>query len=580
LSVQTQREEADVGQADGWGLAPYPLSAGYRSRIEQRLGVRLDVVALSELRQASLVTVLRRLRAVRAESGYVLVESASGAPLVPILKAVASLTRCRRLAVIGPEGEVSPFGRGAGRLELLRAALGSLRGAWSGVLCGIELLWLRSRPRAESRPGARRRVAYLKTNLWLGLKAGGSVGHVAGVVNALSRRCDRVEVLAVDRPPMLDPAVAVTEISPAHRLGYPHELNYHTYQRQFVRDAARAMAKQEPELIYQRISVANYAGVVLARRLRVPLVVEYNGSELWIARHWGASLRFPRLARLAEDVMLRHADLVVTVSDVLGQELRRRGIPAERVAVHPNGVDPDRFDPDRFSMDARRALRARYRIAPSATVCAFIGTFERWHGVTLLAEVIRALATEDEAWLRRWQVHFLLIGDGPLQPQVRGLLQGSPAAPFVTLAGLVEQAEAPAYLAAADVLLAPHVPNADGSRFFGSPTKLFEYMAMGRGIVASDLDQIGEVLRHSYRAPALPEGPCRPGEDRQAILVAPGSRGELITALRFLVEHADCREALGRNAREAALSRYTWDHNVATVLDRLEHVLTGARRAD
>jgi glycosyltransferase involved in cell wall biosynthesis len=568
-----KREEADVEQRGGWGLAAYPVSATYRARVEQRLGVRLDIVALSEMRQASLVTMLRRLRAARAKSGYVLVESASSAPLVPFLKAVASLTRCRRLAVIGPEGDVAPFGRGGGLLELLRAAHGSVRGAWSAVLCGVELLWLRSRPPAESRPGACRRVAYLKTNLWLGLRAGGSVGHVAGVVNALSRRCDRVEVLAVDRPLMLDPAVAVTEIPPAHRLGYPHELNHYTYQRQFVRDAGRAMAKQEPELIYQRMSVANYAGVVLARRLRVPLVVEYNGSELWIARHWGASLRFPRLARLAEDVMLRHADLVVTVSDVLGQELRERGIPAERVAVHPNGVDPDRFDPDRFSVDECRALRARHRIAPSATVCAFIGTFERWHGVTLLAEVIRALAVHEEAWLRRWQIHFLLIGDGPLMPEVRGLLQGTSAEPFVTLTGLVEQAEAPAYLAAADVLLAPHVPNADGSRFFGSPTKLFEYMAMARGIAASNLDQIGEVLHHSYRASALPDGPCRPGEDRQAVLVAPGNRGELITGLRFLVEHPDYRRALGRNARREALSRYTWNHNVATVLDRLERAL-------
>jgi glycosyltransferase involved in cell wall biosynthesis len=575
-----QREGADVEQRGGWGLAPYPLSAGYRSRVEQRLGVSLDVVALSEMRQASLVTMLRRLRAVSAESGYVLVESPSSAPLVPILKTVASVTRCRRLAVVGPAGEVSAFGRGAGLLELLRAVHGSLRGAWSGVLCGIELLSLGRRQPAGRRPGTLRRVVYLKTNLWLGVKAGGSVGHVVGVVNALGRRCDRVEVLAVDRPPLLDPAVAVTEISPARRLGYPHELNYYTYQRQFVRDAGRVMAKQEPELIYQRMSVANYAGVVLARRLRVPLVVEYNGSELWIARNWGASLRFPRLARLAEDVMLRHADLVVTVSDVLGQELRQRGIPAERVAVHPNGVDPERFDPSRFSSEARRALRAGYRIAPSATVCAFIGTFERWHGVTLLADVIRALASQEEAWLRRWQVHFLLIGDGPLLPQVRDLLQGSPAERFVTLTGLVEQAEAPAYLAAADVLLAPHVPNADGSPFFGSPTKLFEYMAMARGIVASDLNQIGEVLRPSYRVSALPDGPCQPGEDRQAILVAPGNPGELITGLRFLVEHADYREALGRNAREAALSRYTWDHNVATVLDRLEHVLKGDRRAD
>ena len=51
-------------------------------------------------------------------------------------------------------------------------------------------------------------------------------------------------------------------------------------------------------------------------------------------------------------------------------------------------------------------------------------------------------------------------------------------------------------LAACDVLASPHMGNPDGTRFFGSPTKLFEYMAMGRAIVASDLEQIGEVLEH------------------------------------------------------------------------------------
>ena len=63
------------------------------------------------------------------------------------------------------------------------------------------------------------------------------------------------------------------------------------------------------------------------------------------------------------------------------------------------------------------------------------------------------------------------------------------------------------YLDASDILVSPHIPMPDGSRFFGSPTKLFEYMAMGKAIVASRLEQLAEVLEH----------------DRTAWLVTPGN---------------------------------------------------------
>jgi glycosyltransferase involved in cell wall biosynthesis len=93
----------------------------------------------------------------------------------------------------------------------------------------------------------------------------------------------------------------------------------------------------------------------------------------------------------------------------------------------------------------------------------------------------------------------------------------------------VPQEEGPAYLAACDVLVATHVPNPDGSKFFGSPTKLFEYMATGRGIVASRLGQIAEVLEHG----------------RTALLTEPGSPDALAEALARMVHDERLRAELG-----------------------------------
>jgi glycosyltransferase involved in cell wall biosynthesis len=97
-------------------------------------------------------------------------------------------------------------------------------------------------------------------------------------------------------------------------------------------------------------------------------------------------------------------------------------------------------------------------------------------------------------------------------------------------------------------------------------------MAMSRGIVASDLDQIGEVLRHSYRAADLPAGPCPSDDDHVAVLTTPGSVDELVAGVRFLVEREDYRVALGRAARTEVLRRYTWKRNVDELLARLREL--------
>ena len=101
------------------------------------------------------------------------------------------------------------------------------------------------------------------------------------------------------------------------------------------------------------------------------------------------------------------------------------------------------------------------------------------------------------------------------------------------------------------MLVSPHVPLADGSEFFGSPTKIFEYMAMSKGIVASRLGQIGEVLEN----------------EKSALLVEPGNVQQLSEALVRLAESSSLREHLGEAARQAAVERHTWKGNAQNVLD-------------
>jgi glycosyltransferase involved in cell wall biosynthesis len=168
-------------------------------------------------------------------------------------------------------------------------------------------------------------------------------------------------------------------------------------------------------------------------------------------------------------------------------------------------------------------------------------------------------------------VFFALVGVGVKMPIVRQTLLEADGASFYRLVGLVPQADAPGYLAASDILLSPHVENADGTSFFGSPTKLFEYMAMGKPIVASRLDQIAHVLDGSVDAGNLPAEFDRLTQ-AVGVLGQPGNIGELIAGIRFCVENPQWRTKLGANARARALARYTWAHHVDAILKGLERV--------
>ena len=121
------------------------------------------------------------------------------------------------------------------------------------------------------------------------------------------------------------------------------------------------------------------------------------------------------------------------------------------------------------------------------------------------------------------------------------------------MTGLIPQAQGPEYLAACDILVNPTIPNPDGTPFFGSPTKLFEYMAMGKGIVASDLDQMSEILR----------------DGETALLIEPNNIEAVADAMHKLVNNKELREKLGRNAREEVCKNYTWKMHTQKIIDAL-----------
>ena len=398
-------------------------------------------------------------------------------------------------------------------------------------------------------PDLTRAPLYLRSDLSFGVRAGGSVGHIAGVVNALAQIGAPPILVTTDEIATVDPGVEQHLVTPSEVFWNFQELPTLVMNATLEAEATRVLAGRTPAFVYQRYSLNNFTGVGAARHFGVPLVIEYNGSEIWMSRHWGRPLKHERLSERIELLNLRAADLVVVVSRAMKDEIVARGVDDARVLVNPNGVDPDRYSPG----ISGAAVRAKYGLG-DATVIGFIGTFGPWHGAETLAHAYVKLRASNPAMASR--VRLLMIGAGATLDTVRQILSAGGALEDATFTGLVAQEDGAAYLAACDVLVSPHVPNPDGTPFFGSPTKLFEYMAMGKGIVASRLDQIGEVL----------------DDGKSALLTTPGDVDALAKGIARLVEDRTLRDCLGLEARRVVLERYTWREHTRRTIARLQQL--------
>lgn len=381
---------------------------------------------------------------------------------------------------------------------------------------------------------------------------GGAMSYLQGTLSGLLRASVTCEVFSGRPLPVESYPVAV--IPSRRRLYLFRESQSLSYNLRFALGVRNKLLRRRPRVLYQRHGRFAFAGALLSALLRIPLVLEYQASEIWLANNWDPA-RFQKWLGLCEEVSIAASARIVVLSEALRDELIARGYPENRIILNPAAVDPERFHPGCGGAEVRRRLG----VSPNQTLVAFAGSFSYYHGIPVLARAIASLLKRREEDPRFANLRFVLVGDGLLRSETEEALRPIDKFRAVIFTGLVAHASIPSYLDASDILVSPQIPNADGQPFFGSPTKLFEYMAMEKAIVASNLDQLSSVLSHA----------------NTAWMVTPGSDTELADAISSLAADSELRRSLGRNARAAALQRHTWRQNA----ERLLSVLSLARTA-
>ncbi|MDX6446318.1 MAG: hypothetical protein QOH71_3392 [Blastocatellia bacterium] len=526
----------DPEQAREWLQNKYP-------------GAVIDQISRGELESSSPVGRIRKLHSLRPEIFAVATERLAWQSGQSDLLLFGALAGARRVVLVDTSGNSRDESRSGVVLRTpFRFARESIVSAtaiarsYSG-LKKLEQAVKRgtsSTARKNSSPNAfaqAPRIAYLRSTPGVGTQAGGAATHINGFVNAATELGAEVRVISNDYIAGIDRTrLKLIDPEPLGSTRAAFDLHNNLI---FSAGAMREVEHSSADLIYQRYARFSWAGVAASLLTGLPLFLEYNGSEVWMGKHWDMGSMLPLLSRF-ERLNLEAAARIFVVADIERRNLLRAGVPDEKIIVNPNGVDTEKFRPGVGGLAARRDLG----VADNETLCGFVGTFGPWHGVLTLAEAITLLPADS-------RVRFLLVGAGKLRDEVQRIVGAAGREQQVIFAGHVGHERVPALLDACDILLSPHVPLEDGSEFFGSPTKLFEYMAMGKGIVASRLGQIGEVLV----------------DDQTALLTEPGNVHELTRAILRLSNSRELRERLGAAARAAAIARHTWKHNAQRVLD-------------
>jgi glycosyltransferase involved in cell wall biosynthesis len=462
-----------------------------------------------------------------------------------VLAARLGLPECRIIAGDGTLTARLGRGRLAARLVALPLELGAGL-ARTGVEAA-RLGRLMSRPAPPVRRAARSPPGDAVLAVWLGshpaTHVGGAVTHVSGILSGFRSAGLRVVLVTMDEPPpqvadAIDDLVRLRALPRHARV--TEDIGTLMANREARTAVQRAAAAMCPAFIYQRNDPAVTAGVEAGRALGVPVALEFNSSVRWTRANWYETRRLgrallPHIAA-AERFAVTGADLVAAVSAPAARVAVEIGAAPERVVVVPNGVDIGRVDAAR-----RHARRVGGR---HGTTVGWVGSFGVWHGAPVLVQAMAHL---------RDDVGALMIGDGKERGQCQDLARRLGVADRIEWTGALTHSEAVARLSECDVLASPHVP-LDGQPFFGSPTKLFEYMAIGRPIVASALEQLAEVLE----------------DGRTAILVRPDDPEALAAGIGAVLRDPDNGRRLGDAARLEAEHAHRWDARARSILDCLE----------
>ncbi len=311
-----------------------------------------------------------------------------------------------------------------------------------------------------------------------------------------------------------------------------YELAEVAYSVVAYRRLRRAVSDFKPDVIYERYALYQPAGVWASRRTGIPLLLEVNAPYAISRRKYNA-LKLGWLADHVERYTFTGAARVFPVTQVLGDMLQAMGVSQERVRVIPNGINPEHY----ASVPSQDESKAQYGLT-GRTVIGFIGFVREWDQLDRIVAWLSKRPKEDTLTL-------MVVGDGPVRAELETLARELGIGHKLFFTGVVPRTAVPAAANAFDIALQTAlVP-------YASPLCLFEYMALGKAVVAPDQPNHHEVLER----------------DVDCLMYNPAEVDGVEKRLDLIAQDAALRQRLGQSARAAFERRgFVWSANAQRVV--------------
>jgi len=300
----------------------------------------------------------------------------------------------------------------------------------------------------------------------------------------------------------------------------------------------RVIMVSNPDIIYTRNVSFALLGLLIKRIKNAKLVLELNGlysiHRKFEIRMFGMGI-FKRIRMAIMDYLeiftAKKSDAVIAVTQRIKEILIKRGIDESKVTVIPNGANVNLFRPIN-DVIAINKLRNKYGINKNTRVVMFVGHLTYWQGVEYLIQIAPLVlkAVPDTM--------FFIVGEGELKKDFITLAKKVGVLDKCIFTGKVPYEEVPLYINMADVCVVP-------KRVLGfgySPLKLYEYMACGKPVVATETAGF-EIVR----------------QYNTGILVNPENPEEFSNAIVKLLLNEKLREQMGARGRKLIVSEYSWE---------------------